>query len=83
VCSTPSRTKNTDQSAKRKSARVLFEQSEDESWDGADRLAEEILEERGGRRGDSDARGKRDKSTNITMVSGITSRIIQAGNTDT
>jgi origin recognition complex subunit 2 len=45
VCSTPSRTKNADQSAKRKSARVLFEQSEDEFWDGADRLAEEILEE--------------------------------------
>ncbi|OXV09629.1 hypothetical protein Egran_02606 [Elaphomyces granulatus] len=40
-----SRTKNADQSAKRKSALVLFEQSEDEFWDGADRLAEEILEE--------------------------------------
>src|SRR3984957_12111056 len=42
---TLSRTKNADQSAKRKSALVLFEQSEDEFWDGADRLAEEILEE--------------------------------------
>jgi origin recognition complex subunit 2 len=43
---TPSRLKNADRSAKKKSARVLFEQQdEDEIWDGADRLAEEILEE--------------------------------------
>ncbi|KKA16703.1 Origin recognition complex [Rasamsonia emersonii CBS 393.64] len=43
---TPSRAKNADRSAKRKSARVLFEQQdEDEIWDGADRLAEEILDD--------------------------------------
>ncbi|KAL1974560.1 hypothetical protein VTN31DRAFT_4764 [Thermomyces dupontii] len=45
---TPSRTKDADRSAKRKSARVLLEQqSDDEAWDGADKLAEEILEEEG------------------------------------
>lgn len=43
--STPARAKNADRSAKRKSARVLLEQDEDDVWDGADRLAEEILEE--------------------------------------
>jgi len=41
--STPSRIKNADRSAKRKSARLLLEQDEDDVWDGADRLAEEIL----------------------------------------
>lgn len=43
---TPSRARAADRSAKRKSARVLLEQqSDDEAWDGADKLAEEILEE--------------------------------------
>ncbi|KAL1967651.1 hypothetical protein VTN77DRAFT_2908 [Rasamsonia byssochlamydoides] len=37
--------KNADRSAKRKSAQVLFEQDEDDIWDGADRLAEEILDD--------------------------------------
>ncbi|CRG87233.1 hypothetical protein PISL3812_04250 [Talaromyces islandicus] len=41
--STPSRAKNADRSAKRKSAKVLLEQDEDDIWDGSDRLAEEIL----------------------------------------
>lgn len=41
--STPSRAKNADRSAKRKSAKLLLEQDEDDVWDGADRLAEEIL----------------------------------------
>ncbi|KAH8702368.1 putative origin recognition complex subunit 2 [Talaromyces proteolyticus] len=40
---TPSRTKNADRSAKRKSAKLLLEQDDDDIWDGADRLAEEIL----------------------------------------
>ncbi|KAJ9244602.1 hypothetical protein DTO207G8_2333 [Paecilomyces variotii] len=42
---TPTRARNADRSAKRKSARVLFEQDDDDIWDGADRLAEEILED--------------------------------------
>lgn len=42
--STPTRVRNADRSAKRKSARLLLEQDEEEVWDGADRLAEEILE---------------------------------------
>ncbi|KAK1144546.1 Origin recognition complex subunit 2 [Aspergillus melleus] len=42
---TPSRVKNADRSAKKKSARLLLEQDEEDIWDGGDRLAEEILEE--------------------------------------
>ena len=34
-----------DRSAKKKSARVLFEQDEDGEWDGSEQLAEEILED--------------------------------------
>ncbi|RAL02104.1 origin recognition complex subunit 2 [Aspergillus ibericus CBS 121593] len=34
-----------DRSAKKKSARLLLEQDDDDVWDGADRLAEEILED--------------------------------------
>jgi origin recognition complex subunit 2 len=45
AAATPSRTKNADRSAKKKSARVLFEQDEEDIWDGADRLAAEILED--------------------------------------
>ena len=41
---TPSRVKNADRSARKKSARVLFEQDEDAAWDGSERLAEEILQ---------------------------------------
>lgn len=55
--STPSRIQNADRSAKKKSARVLLEQDEDDVWDGADRLAEEILEEgeeQGGRTANKD-----------------------------
>ncbi|KKK22814.1 putative origin recognition complex subunit 2 [Aspergillus ochraceoroseus] len=47
--STPSRARNADRSAKKKSARLLLEQDEDDIWDGGDRLAEEILA------GDNDA----------------------------
>lgn len=43
TAATPSRLKNADRSAKKKSARVLFEQDEDGAWDGSERLAEEIL----------------------------------------
>lgn len=43
--STPTRARNADRSAKRKSARVLFEQRDDDVWDGSDKLAEEILED--------------------------------------
>ncbi|KAF9894039.1 Origin recognition complex subunit 2 [Aspergillus nanangensis] len=43
--STPTRVRNADRSAKKKSARLLLEQDEDDIWDGADRLAEEILED--------------------------------------
>ncbi|PYH41711.1 origin recognition complex subunit 2 [Aspergillus saccharolyticus JOP 1030-1] len=39
----PTKARNADRSAKKKSARLLLEQDEDEIWDGADRLAEEIL----------------------------------------
>ncbi|KAJ5182853.1 hypothetical protein N7492_000469 [Penicillium capsulatum] len=42
---TPSRLKNADRSAKKKSARVLFERDEDGAWDGSEQLAEEILQE--------------------------------------
>ncbi|KAB8075919.1 origin recognition complex subunit 2-domain-containing protein [Aspergillus leporis] len=45
--STPSRARNADLSAKKKSARLLLEQDE-EDWDGADRLAEEILQDENG-----------------------------------
>ncbi|PWY91416.1 origin recognition complex subunit 2 [Aspergillus sclerotioniger CBS 115572] len=34
-----------DRSAKKKSARLLLEQNDEDVWDGADRLAEEILED--------------------------------------
>lgn len=54
---TPSRAKNADRSAKRKSAQVLFAQDDDEIWDGADKLAEEILKE--------------EEDTDITGVNGI------------
>ncbi|CAG8202498.1 unnamed protein product [Penicillium nalgiovense] len=43
TAATPSRVKNADRSARKKSARVLFEQDEDTAWDGSERLAEEIL----------------------------------------
>lgn len=43
TAATPSRVKNADRSARKKSARVLFEQDEDSAWDGSERLAEEIL----------------------------------------
>ncbi|KAB8254679.1 putative origin recognition complex subunit 2 [Aspergillus pseudonomiae] len=43
--STPSRVRNADRSAKKKSARFLLEQDDEEDWDGADRLAEEILQD--------------------------------------
>ncbi|KAJ5360396.1 hypothetical protein N7517_009587 [Penicillium concentricum] len=43
VAATPSRVKNADRSARKKSARVLFEQDEDAAWDGSEQLAEEIL----------------------------------------
>ncbi|KNG80827.1 origin recognition complex subunit 2 [Aspergillus nomiae NRRL 13137] len=43
--STPSRVRNADRSAKKKSARLLLEQDDEEDWDGADRLAEEILQD--------------------------------------
>jgi origin recognition complex subunit 2 len=44
TAATPSRVKNADRSARKKSARVLFEQDEDAEWDGSERLAEEILQ---------------------------------------
>lgn len=47
--STPTRARNADRSAKKKSARLLLEQDEDEVWDGSERLAEEILEDDGDR----------------------------------
>ncbi|KAJ5199068.1 hypothetical protein N7491_000369 [Penicillium cf. griseofulvum] len=43
IAATPSRVKNADRSARKKSAQVLFEQDEDTAWDGSERLAEEIL----------------------------------------
>lgn len=43
TAATPSRVKNADRSARKKSARVLFEQDDDAAWDGSERLAEEIL----------------------------------------
>lgn len=45
TAATPSRLKNADRSAKKKSARVLFEQDEDREWDGSEQLAEEILQD--------------------------------------
>ncbi|KAJ5280195.1 hypothetical protein N7478_005567 [Penicillium angulare] len=42
---TPARLKNADRSAKKKSARVLFEQDDDAEWDGSEQLAAEILQE--------------------------------------
>ncbi|CAG8113945.1 unnamed protein product [Penicillium salamii] len=44
TAATPSRVKNADRSARKKSARVLFEHDEDAAWDGSERLAEEILQ---------------------------------------
>lgn len=41
---TPSRLKNADRSARKKSARVLLEQDDDGAWDGSAQLAEEILQ---------------------------------------
>ncbi|KAJ5948899.1 hypothetical protein N7454_002206 [Penicillium verhagenii] len=42
---TPARLKKADQSAKKKSARVLFERTEDSEWDGSEQLAAEILQD--------------------------------------
>lgn len=42
---TPSRARNADRSAKKKSAKILLEQDDEDTWDGADKLAEEILDE--------------------------------------
>ncbi|KAJ6110293.1 hypothetical protein N7486_002528 [Penicillium sp. IBT 16267x] len=42
---TPARLKIADRSAKKKSARVLFERDEDAEWDGSEQLAEEILQD--------------------------------------
>lgn len=42
---TPSGVRNADRSAKRKSTKILLEQDDEDTWDGADKLAEEILEE--------------------------------------
>lgn len=42
---TPSRVRNADRSAKRKSAKILLEQDDEDTWDGADKLAEDILED--------------------------------------
>ncbi|KAL1860142.1 Origin recognition complex subunit 2 [Paecilomyces lecythidis] len=55
---TPTRAKNADRSAKRKSARVLFEQDDDDIWDGADRLAEEILEDESDELANGERNGK-------------------------
>lgn len=44
TAATPSRLKNADRSARKKSVRVLFEQDEDGGWDGSEQLAEEILQ---------------------------------------
>jgi origin recognition complex subunit 2 len=44
TAATPSRVKNADRSARKKSAKVLFEQDDDAAWDGSERLAEEILQ---------------------------------------
>jgi origin recognition complex subunit 2 len=44
---TPSRVRNADRSAKRKSAKILLDRDDDDAWDGADKLAEEILDEDG------------------------------------
>ncbi|GAD97417.1 origin recognition complex subunit 2, putative [Paecilomyces variotii No. 5] len=55
---TPTRVKNADRSAKRKSARVLFEQDDDDIWDGADRLAEEILEDESDELANGERNGK-------------------------
>lgn len=44
TAATPSRLKNADRSARKKSARVLLEQDEDGAWDGSEQLAEEILQ---------------------------------------
>ncbi|OJD15199.1 hypothetical protein AJ78_04530 [Emergomyces pasteurianus Ep9510] len=44
----PSIARNADRSAKRKSARVLLEQNDDDDWDGADQLAQEIWEPEAG-----------------------------------
>lgn len=45
---TPTRARNADRSAKRKSAQLLFEQADEDVWDGGDKLAEEILEDEKG-----------------------------------
>lgn len=45
VPNSPSRVRNADRSAKKKSAKILLEQDNDEIWDGADKLAKEILED--------------------------------------
>ena len=42
---TPSKVRNADRSAKKKSAKILLEQDDEDTWDGADKLAEEILED--------------------------------------
>jgi origin recognition complex subunit 2 len=46
--STPTRARNADRSAKRKSAQLLIEQDDEDDWDGGDQLAEEILEDEKG-----------------------------------
>ena len=45
VNSTPSKTKKADQSAKRKSAKIILEQGDDDEWEQDNALAQEILDE--------------------------------------
>ncbi|PGH03340.1 hypothetical protein AJ80_08700 [Polytolypa hystricis UAMH7299] len=47
VNGTPSRIQNADRSAKRKSAHVLLDPTEDDAWDGGEQLAQEIWEQEG------------------------------------
>lgn len=61
TAATSSRARNADRSAKKKSARVLFEQDDDGAWDGSERLAEEILH------GDDGEAGKMGESAMETV----------------
>lgn len=63
--STPTRARNADRSAKKKSARLLLEQDDEEVWDGADRLAEEILEDENGAPDVTTAGGDKDLKESV------------------
>ncbi|OJD26250.1 hypothetical protein ACJ73_02369 [Blastomyces percursus] len=76
----PSIPRNSDRSAKRKSARVLLEHNDEDDWDGADQLTQSIWEHDDH---DAEAEGKDDKGEEQTKTRPATKGNIAANTQDT